>query len=308
MNEKLGSCLQVDVLCVGAAAYDLTFSVAAHPGPDEKLFATGLVGCGGGPAANGAVAVARLGGTAVFAGYLGDDQFGELHLAELEAEGVRTDWIVRGGAPTPVSTILAQPDGRRALIAYQGDTPKLPAGSIDFSTLKPRVILFDGHEPHISRPLVKFARANGIPTILDAGSRHLGTEQLADQVDYLICSVKFARQMTGEQDPEAGLNWLRKNAPNVVVTDGAQGLFWARGEAAGHLSAFTVPAVDSTGAGDTFHGAFSWCVARGKRWRDSLRFASAAAALCCTRYGARPGIPEWEAVQDLLKKGTQDVG
>ena len=292
--------VSIDVLTVGRASYDLTYTVDAHPQPDEKLFASAFTGCGGGPAANGAVAVARLGGTAVFAGYLGDDPFGRLHREELRAEGVRTDWIVSGASPTPLSTIIAKPDGRRALIAYQADTPPLPAGSIDFAALQPAVILFDGHEPALSLPLAAWARARQIPTVLDAGSVHPGTTQLAGRVDYLLCSEKFARQQTGEDDPRAGLRRLGDLAPHIVVTLGARGLFWKVGDSTGELPAYPVKGVDTTGAGDTFHGAFAWCLARKMGWEESLAFASAAAALCCTRHGARPGIPRYAQVAQMV--------
>ncbi|MCB8927407.1 MAG: carbohydrate kinase [Ardenticatenaceae bacterium] len=294
--------LLVDVLCVGRAAYDLTFGVDSHPLPDEKLFAHSLVSCGGGPAANAAVSVARLGGTAVFAGYLGHDVFGQLHLEELQAEGVMTNWIVRGASPTPVSTIIAKPDGQRTLIAYQGNTDKLPAGSIDFAQIKPKVILFDGHEPHLSLPLAAWARKNQIPTVLDAGSLHIGTERLAEHVDYLICSEKFARQYTGEQNEQLALSRLKEVAPFVAITLGERGLVWKNGQAEGHLPAFAVNASDTTGAGDTFHGAFAWCLSQQQEWLESLMFASAAAALCCTKQGARHGIPYRTEVEQLIKQ------
>ncbi len=294
--------MKVDVLCVGASAYDLTFAVDAHPLPDEKVFASSLVSCGGGPAANAAVAVARLGGTAVFAGYLGHDTFGDLHWQELESESVLTDWIVRGSDPSPVSTIIAKPDGSRALIAYQGATAKLAASSIDFSDLVPKVILFDGHEPHISLPLAAWAKTNHIPTVLDAGSLHEGTQQLAGQVEYLVCSEKFARQITGEQNDLLALRKLGKTAPNVVVTLGEHGLIWKQDKNEGHLPAFEVETIDTTGAGDTFHGAFAWCVAHQMAWQDTLAFASAAAALCCTKIGARHGIPYHKEVERLIKE------
>ena len=296
--------VQVDVLCVGTSAYDLTFGVEAHPQPDEKLFATSFVGCGGGPAANAAVTVARLGGTAVFAGYLGNDMFGQLHLEELKAEGVLTDWIVRGENPTPVSAIIAKPDGQRALIAYQAETRRLPADSIDFSRIEPKVILFDGHEPELSLPLATWAREKQIPTVLDAGSLHVGTEQLAERVDYLLVSEKFAQQFTREQNEQLALGKLNEVAPFVAITLGERGLIWKNKQAEGFLPAFTVNAIDTTGAGDTFHGAFAWCLAQKMAWQEGLRFASAAAALCCTKQGARHGIPNREAVERLINQGV----
>ena len=115
----------IDVLCVGHAAYDLTFAVPHHPAPDEKAFATSLTSCGGGPAANAAVTVAKLGGCSAFAGYLGQDIYGDLHLAELQEAGVDTTLVVRGTSPTPLSVIWAKPDGQRSLVNYRGETRPL---------------------------------------------------------------------------------------------------------------------------------------------------------------------------------------
>ena len=142
--------MQVDVLCVGHASYDLVFLVPDDPRPDQKTRAAGFLQCGGGPAANAAVAVARLGGSAAFAGYLGEDRYGDKHLLELGRDGVVTDLVVRGAAPTPLSVVLVKPDGQRFLVNYREDTEPLPEGSIDFTAITAGVVLFDGHEPEIS--------------------------------------------------------------------------------------------------------------------------------------------------------------
>ncbi|MCA9977209.1 MAG: carbohydrate kinase family protein, partial [Anaerolineales bacterium] len=148
----------VDVLCVGQAPYDLSFTVPHHPAPDEKTVADAFVACGGGPAANAAVQVARLGGRSALAAYLGLDGYGEQHRQELELAGVNTQLVVRGADPTTLSVVLVKPDGQRALVNYRGATRPLPAASIDFARCQARVILFDGLEPEISPPLAEQAR------------------------------------------------------------------------------------------------------------------------------------------------------
>ncbi|MEQ1528979.1 MAG: PfkB family carbohydrate kinase [Methylococcales bacterium] len=288
----------VDVLCVGHACYDLIFSVRHHPGADEKIFADSLLDCGGGPAANAAVAVAKLGLSAAFAGYLGQDFYGEKHNQELRAQGVNTDLIVRGASPTPLSTVIVKPDGSRALINYKGDTKALPATAVDFSIIQPKVMLFDGHEPHLSLAVLERSRSAGIPTVLDAGSVHEGTLALMNKVDYLACSEKFAKQFAG--DVKTALAKLSVIAPVVVITLSEHGLLWQRGQEQGGLEAFTVNAIDSTGAGDAFHGAFAAALAVDMSWLDLLRYASAAGALCCTKIGARPGLPDREEVENFI--------
>ena len=289
----------LDLLCIGHASFDITMSIGSHPAADEKLFADAMQLSGGGPAANAAVSVSRLGGRAGFCGYLGRDTFGDLHAAELQAEGVDISYLVRGDFPSSVSQILAKPDGSRALVNFKGDTPWLPEDAVHMTVL-PKVMLFDGHEPLLSLPLCHQARKMGVPTVLDAGSLHRGTQELAGRVDYLVASEKFARQWCETDDMQLALDELAAVSDNVVITLGDQGLIWCRGAEQGAMPAFQVHAVDSTGAGDAFHGAFALGLARGMAWPDLLRFASAVGALTCTKLGARPALPMKNELTQLL--------
>jgi len=297
----------VDVLCVGHASYDLVFTVDHQPDADEKTFAEKLISCGGGPAANAAVTVARLGLKSAFAGYLGNDVFGERHFAELNRAAVNTDLLVRGDSPTPLSAILVKPDGRRTVVNYKGATAPLPVDSIDLSGWHPRVILFDGHEPDASLALIPTIKGQGISTVLDAGSLHRGALQLLEAVDYIVASQKFAREYTGAEDPQRAALKLGRFRSAVVITLGEAGLVWKTGDSSGVLPAFSIDAVDSTGAGDAFHGAFAAGLASGKRWLELLTYASAVGALCCTRYGARPGIPSAGDVSEFLKQHQKSI-
>jgi sulfofructose kinase len=281
--------MNIDVLCVGHASYDLVFSVDHHPTADEKIVAEDFLSCGGGPTANAAVTVARLGFKSAFAGYLGQDIYGEKHYQELLESGVNTRLIVRGTSPTPLSTIIVKPNGNRALINYKGKTQTLPCQAIDFSSVSAKVVLFDGHEPHISLHLLKQLQQQSIPTVLDAGSVHEGTAALMSEVDYLVCSEKFAVQFAG--NVVTALARLAQLSKTVVITLGERGLTWQRGQDSGNLPAFKVNAIDTTGAGDAFHGAFAAAVASELTWNEVLHYASAAGALCCTKIGARTGIP-----------------
>lgn len=295
MSETL---IDFAVLCLGHASYDLVFSVPHHPAEDEKLFADSLLGCGGGPAANAAVIVARLGFKSAFAGYLGRDVYGESHLQELQLAGVDTRFVIRGDSPTPLSAVLVKPDGKRALLNYKGDTQPLPTESIDFVGISAKCILFDGHEPHISLQLLEQRDLTHTATVLDAGSLHAGTRALMDKVDYLVCSEKFALQYAG--DERTALKQMAAIVPTVVITLGERGLIWQRGQECGQLPAPPIKAVDSTGAGDAFHGAFAAAIAADMDWLETLRYASAAGAYCCTQLGARPGLPNKQQLQSLL--------
>ncbi len=299
-----------DLLCVGFACYDLTFSVDHHLGPDEKGRATRLIGCGGGLAANAAVTAARLGYRTAFAGYLGNDLYGDAHLTEFQASGVDTSLLLRGDPSTSLSAILVKPDGARTLVNYQQELPQLAANAVDLTTTAVGALLFDGHQRGLAIPLIAQARQMGIPTVLDADSVNEGTTALMGLVEFLVTSERFGQQFTGcTHAPDAAIA-LGRYAPTVVVTAGERGLAWhARadsrfGPGQGWFPAFPVEAVDTTGAGDAFHGAFAAGLSAGMGWEDLLRYASAVGALCCTKYGARIGIPTGAEVEAFLRNQT----
>jgi sulfofructose kinase len=256
----------MDVLCVGATSYDFVFLVNHRPDSDEKTTADAFIRCGGGPAANASVTVARMGLRSAFAGYLGSDIFGQMHLEELKAAGVDTGLIVRGEYPTPLSSVLVNTSGVRSLVNYRDADSVLPAESIDFSIIHPKVILFDGNEPDLSLSLLNDARSQGIKTVLDAGSLNRGTSQLFDKVDYLACSERFAYELTGESSPDKAMENLFSYSQSIVITLGKNGLIWKNAGRKGRIPACLVDVKDTTGAGDVFHGAFAGCLAMGREW------------------------------------------
>ncbi|MCB0128841.1 MAG: carbohydrate kinase family protein, partial [Caldilineaceae bacterium] len=145
-SNATSTSLTVDVLCAGFACHDLVFDVPHHPGPDEKTRATALLNCGGGLASNAAVTAARLGCRTAFAGYIGNDVYGDFHMAELQADGVNTDWVIRGSEPTPLSAILVKPDGLRTIVSYRGNSEGACGGQYDLSSLRAKSILIDGNQ------------------------------------------------------------------------------------------------------------------------------------------------------------------
>jgi sulfofructose kinase len=145
-------------------------------------------------------------------------------------------------------------------------------------------------------------QGRNIPTVLDAGSVHRGTLKLLELIDYTVASQKFSHECTGKDDPEQAAIKLGQYCPSVVITLGERGLVWKNKRDSGTLPAFSVDAVDTTGAGDAFHGAFAAGLACGKSWSELLTYAAAVGALCCTKYGARPAIPSVKEVDEFLKK------
>ena len=288
----------LDLLCIGHASYDQVFSIPHHPNSDEKMVADNLLSCGGGPAANAAVTAAKLGFKAGFCGYLGKDSYGDSHLSELQALGIDTQLIKRGECPTPLSVVLVKPNGDRALINYKGNTQALAADDVDFSSVKTKTLLFDGHEAKLSLSALQQPHLKALPSVLDAGSLHDGTLSLINQVDYLVCSEKFATQYAG--NPQTALKQLAVVAPWVIITLGEYGLIWQHGQESGQLNAPSIEAVDTTGAGDAFHGAFAAGLTTNMAWQDLLYYASAAGAFCCSKLGARTSLPSVAQHQQLL--------
>ena len=299
MDESLQVAQSLDVLCVGYACVDLNFRVSHHPSADEKLRASAMFSCGGGPAANAAVAIARLGGQAAFAGYLGNDAFGDSHLREFSIEGVSFDYVDRGNAPTPVAAVSIKPNGDRSIIDFRDPKAVAAASSVSLEELRPKAVLFDGHQPLLSTNLLDEARKLGIPTLLDAGSLHEGTLKLYNKVDYLIVSEKFAKQFTNEDDPRLALAAMDGAATFVAATWGSDGVYWQNENGQHHTPAFDIDPIDTTGAGDAFHGAFALGLVRGLSPRENMRFSSATGALTCLKFGARSALPERQEVGRL---------
>lgn len=289
----------MDVLTVGLATFDIIYQVDTIPGVDEKIWAKDKVLCGGGPAANAAVACSRLGVQSAFCGYLGDDIFGGLHLSELFDEQIDTSLVVRGTEETPLCSILVDGAGYRTIIAHRPSNYMIPASAIDLPTKNPKVLLFDGHQLDVSKKLIRFAKNNNIQTVLDAGSVNEGTLGLINEVDFVVASAKFARQYTDIPDQNQAFQKLAQRVNCLVVTYGCDGLKWKTLEGDGSLTAYPVKATDTTGAGDCFHGAFLYGLVENLSWIELLTFASKVAAISCTTLGGRVGFPSLEVARSF---------
>jgi sugar/nucleoside kinase (ribokinase family) len=293
--------------CIGHAAYDLCTSVAAYPAANAKTQTELLLESGGGPAANAAWLLARWGVPTALAAVVGDDDYGRRVMAELRAGGVDCALMeMRGGHVTPVSFIIvSQTDGSRTIINRRVPAQPLRLPPAALSGPAPSLLLFDGHELEASlAAMVAFPSAI---TVLDAGSLRQGTETLARRVQYLVCSERFASQITGLDDVEgqweACLRQLRAlNRRVVVVTLGERGLIFSDGPQHGRLPALPVETVDTTAAGDIFHGAFAYALLQGMDLSAALRLATAAAGLSVERPGGRPSTPELGDVRQALGK------
>ena len=297
--------MSVSALCVGHAAWDLCMHVDAYPAENSKTETNLLIESGGGPAANAAWLLAHWGERTALAAVVGQDHYGCQAVKELADAGVDCRLVEqRAGYATPLSFIIVnRTTGSRTIINRKLPAAGVPLPPQNLHDLDPQLLLFDGHELEAS--LAALAAFPSAITVLDAGSLREGTAMLAGKVRYLVCSERFARQVTGQADvaahrPEC-LRRLHELYGNVVVvTLGAEGAAFDDGERQGYLPALPVDARDTTAAGDIFHGAFAFALLKAMDLRKALQLASVAAGLSVQKPGGRPSAPGLNTVLERL--------
>jgi sulfofructose kinase len=280
--------------------------VDGYPAENSKAETELLIESGGGPAANAAWLLASWGVPAALAAVMGEDDYGRRALGELQQAGVDCRFVeLRPNCLTPVSAIITnRSNGSRTIVNRK-------TGSLDWSGdmfpgLSPGLLLFDGHE--LAASLAAMRAFPSATTVLDAGSLREGTRELASRVNYLVCSQRFAAQVTGEADvrthwQECVRRMRELNRGVAVVTLGEHGLAFDDGTELGRLPALPVKAADTTAAGDVFHGAFAYAVLQGMSLSETLRLAMTAAGLSVQRFGSRPSIPMLADVTAAMKHG-----
>ena len=290
------------VFCLGISTLDYVYSVEALPTRGEKYRSKGLAVVGGGCAGNASVAIARLGGRCWLATRLADDLTGDQIVADLAGEGVETGFARRvPGLRSPVSAILVDAQGERMIISYSDPQmpeeadwlpPQLPAGA--------GAVLADTRWGEGALAALQMARAAGVPGVLD-GDRKPPHPDLVGTASHVAFSAQALAELSGEADPRVGLARLAQGVATwLAVTLGKDGVLFVEDAAIVHVPAFPVETVDTLGAGDVWHGAFTLALAEGQGARAAIRFASAAAAIKCTRFGGRSGAPQRDEVMDFL--------
>ncbi|MXQ13393.1 PfkB family carbohydrate kinase [Microvirga makkahensis] len=292
------------VLCVGVAVLDNMFAIDHFPAEPTKVFAQDFRQVGGGPAANAAVTIARLGGDVSLWARVGDDGIGAGVIAELAQYNVDTSTIRRvPGRRTGVSAVMVDDNGERFIIAFADreldtDPSWLPSElprNID-------TVLCDVRWPAASEKVLRMALESGIPSVLDADlTNDDAVERLIGLASHAVFSAPALRRLAGTDDIEGGLRAAQSRTKGIVsVTLGADGFAWLEHGEVRRVRAFPIEAVDTLAAGDVFHGAFALALAEGHPTEGAGRFAGAAAALKCTRWGGRAGIPTREELDGFM--------
>jgi sulfofructose kinase len=297
------------ILCIGMPVRDLTFHTPSVPGRGSKENATSFDEICGGNALNGAIGIVRLGGRASICGPMGDakETSSRFIFEQMAHEGIETKQLIpMPGLVTPISAVMIDPSGERTIVTFRD--PKLWHVKLpDFDTLLNDcdAILTESRCAEFCTELCAEAVRRGIPVIVDVDRAMSLREGLLNASTHLVFSSEPLQETADESDDGAALKKIAKLTKSFLAgTRGARGTIWL--DQHGQLQetpAFPVHTVDTLGAGDVFHGAFALAVTEGQKLREALRFASAAAALKCTRFGGAFAAPQRAEVTALLGQG-----
>lgn len=279
------------VVGLGACVLDTLIHCNTYPTQDTKQKAESIFLAGGGPVGNALVVMSKLGVQTEVIGGFGADSAGAYLLDDFKKYGVGVDnaTVCQGKTSFVSYIVLAADKATRTCVFDRGTVPDEPnnlrLSAIDYAD----VLHLDGNYLECAITAAKYAKQRGVKVSLDAGGLYNGIERLLPFVDLLIPSAEFALGLTGETQIEGAMRVLHERySPEIlVVTDGSNGgYFWLDGRA-WHYDSVKVEAVDTNGAGDTFHGAFVTAYCRGKNVAESCAFASQVAAFKCAHNGLR---------------------
>ncbi len=299
----------MDVVGIGLSVLDLLVRIDHVPDFESAVAVSQSSIQGGGPVATALVTVARLGGSAGYVGKVGRDLNSRLMLDLLRRDGVDTSRVVVDPASTAGFSIVLveEATGRRGFIGCGRKGMQLRAEELSREYVTSgRYLHLDSLSEEAGLLAARWMREAGGKVVLDAAATRawrLPAERLArlEHVDVLIAARSFARAATGEDDPPGAARALLGLGPEIVaVTGGEEGSWGATAGEAHHAPAFAVDVVDTTGAGDVYHGAFIYGLLQGWHLAETLRFSNAVAAIKCTRLGGRAGIPTRPQVESFL--------
>ncbi len=291
-NETRKPC----VICVGGSAtIDQIFLVDEVKLPSVKITATDFVETGGGMGANAAVTVQRLGGRASYWGRVGDDETGDQVIALLKHEGVDVSTVLRlSGFRTKIATILIDKRGERLVVSvqpqgYPPDASWLPIERVADAD----AVLADTRWPAGAQRLFDAAAMAGKPSVFDgdAGDPRAGARDRAARDASVSVAIDAAEPADGRAE-RCTAEVVRRTQRRVRRNARRRGRDVVRWQAVSSAPSPRVKAVDTLAAGDTWHGAFALALAERKELRPAIEFATAVAAMKCTRFGGRAGIPK----------------
>jgi sulfofructose kinase len=299
-----------DLVGVGLNATDTLLLVAKYPELGGKVAFEREVLSPGGQVATALATCSKLGLRTSYIGALGDDERGRIQMASLREAGLHLDDVaIRTGCPNQSAYIVIdQTTGERTIFWHRPECLTIdPAHIIPEKIACARMLHVDGHDTPAVARAARIARDHGIPVSVDVDNVYPGFDQVLACVDYLVGSTEFPERWNGERDPFRALEQIQNeyNMPVAAMTLGPNGALAREGGKFIYSPGFIVNCIDTTGAGDVFHGAFCYSVLKGASLRDALEFSNAMAALNCTQLGARGGIATQNEARDLIQRGER---
>ncbi len=294
--------------CVGfgLCAFDYLAIVEKYPALNQKTDCIAYSQQGGGPVATALATLGRLGmGKIAFVGKVGDDIEGRFIRRALEQDGVDTRFVkVVADTPSAQAFVWIEKDsGKRSVVLQRDERLFFSTGEIQFEPfVHAAFLLIDGRDPDAALKSAKLAKKANAKVVMDAGSLRPKMKQFFRFVDYFICSKDFLHDFSDGNSMDDTMRHIhRMGCDRVVATLGDEGSIGFDGKQFWHEPAFPVKVVDTTGAGDVYHGAFVYGLL--KKWQlpQIMKFANATAALKCSQLGGREGIPRLEDVKLFLK-------
>jgi len=303
---------EFDVVGIGLNATDTVLIVPHFPAyagkaPYEREFVST-----GGQVASAMVACARLGLRARYIGVIGDDERGRIQWESLQGTGVDLTYVEKRKNCENQSAyiIIDRSTGERTILWKHDQCLRMEAATIDVERIAgARLLLIDGHDTDAVARAAEIARGLGTPVVVDVDTIYHGFERVLPNVDYLVASAEFPKGWTGLADPFDALEALQKEYGMKVaaMTLGSHGSLARYAGRFYYAPAYVVNCLDTTGAGDVFHGAFCYAVLQGMPMLETLEFSNAMAALNCTAFGARGGICGLDAIRGLMERAERRV-
>ena len=302
----------IQVVGLGQACVDYLGNLTTYPQEDGKVELTDLqIQCGG-PASTALVTLSRLGISTSFLGAISDDPFGKKILNNLKGEKVDISYlkIIPGYTSQFAFIAVTKESGKRTIFWHRGTVPHLRKIDVDISQFpKARVLHTDGLMIDASIEAAEQARDLDMTIVMDAGTMREGSKKLSKLVNILIASETFATPLVGsDASNETALYALKEFGPEqVVITLGRRGSIGLNNQGIFRQKAFPISAVDTTGAGDVYHGGYIYGLLQGWGMAKCMRFASAVSALKCTEIGAQKGIPDLEQIFKFIRTKTREL-
>jgi sulfofructose kinase len=299
---------KVDLVGVGLNATDTLIGLANYPLRGSKVEYRSANVLPGGQVATTVVACQHWGMSTRYVGILGDDAAAALHREAFTRAGVETQIVTVAGGASPQSLILVDGGGERTVLCRRDERVALKPGHLDRRWIvNAQALHVDGYDTEAATLAAGWARAAGIPVIADLDELYPGIDKLLQNVDYLIVSRDIPGRLMLETDLEMALRQMqhRYGCRLTAATLGEDGVLAWDGAQIHHASAYRVPVVDTTGAGDIFHAGFIYGLLQDWPLERQLDFACAAAAMNCMAIGARGGIQSIDAIEEFMATGVR---